>query len=256
MKKQKHTPKVKLQKCSVIFMQLGLILALFMTYLILESKTTQRLAVFTSSKNVEPDKKIIYTFITETPDEPKAVKPKQKLKKVEVETSVKQSTTDLKIVDNDVLVPPTDLVTQDDPPTITVDDITEVADPNDKDVDTEPIPFVLVEEMPTFPGCNKKGTRLEKKNCFTEKITKHIQRYFNAELASDLGLSPGANRINTQFTLDKQGNIIDIKVRAPHKVLEKEAIRVIKKLPKMLPAKQRTKPVKVNYSLPINFSVE
>ncbi|WP_457610622.1 energy transducer TonB, partial [Lutibacter sp.] len=41
-----------------------------------------------------------------------------------------------------------------------------------------------------------------------------------------------------------------------HKRLQAEAIRVIKLLPKMIPGKQRGRPVGVKYSLPIAFKVE
>ena len=44
--------------------------------------------------------------------------------------------------------------------------------------------------------------------------------------------------------------------RAPHKRLQQEAIRVVKLLPKMIPGKQRGRPVGVKYSLPIAFKVE
>ena len=58
------------------------------------------------------------------------------------------------------------------------------------------------------------------------------------------------------FKIDKEGNIIDIKARAKHPNLEKEAIRVISLLPKLIkPGYQRGKPVIVPYSLPIIFNV-
>ena len=61
---------------------------------------------------------------------------------------------------------------------------------------------------------------------------------------------------STKFKIDKQGNVIDIKTRAPHPALEKEAKRVIQLLPQFIPAKQNGKPIKVVYTLPIIFQVE
>jgi protein TonB len=58
------------------------------------------------------------------------------------------------------------------------------------------------------------------------------------------------------FKIDKKGEIVDIRARAPHKRLEKEAIRVVSILPKMKPGRQRGKAVGVKYSLPIVFNVE
>jgi len=45
-------------------------------------------------------------------------------------------------------------------------------------------------------------------------------------------------------------------VKAPHKQLEKEAKRILKKLPQFTPGKQRRKSVKVKYTLPISFQIE
>ena len=58
------------------------------------------------------------------------------------------------------------------------------------------------------------------------------------------------------FKIDKNGNITNVQARAPHNRLRDEAIRVIKLLPKMIPGKQRGRPVGVKYSLPIAFKVE
>ena len=55
------------------------------------------------------------------------------------------------------------------------------------------------------------------------------------------------------FVIDKDGNITNIRSRGPDKILEKEAERIVGLLPKMIPGKQRGKPVKVPYSLPIHF---
>ena len=92
--------------------------------------------------------------------------------------------------------------------------------------------------------------------CFSKQISKYINRKFNAGLAEELGLAPGVQRIFTLFKIDKNGNIVDIQARAPHKKLKEEAIRVIKLLPKMEPGKQQGTPVKVRYSMPIIFKVE
>jgi protein TonB len=58
------------------------------------------------------------------------------------------------------------------------------------------------------------------------------------------------------FTIDKNGEISDVRARAPHKRLEEEAKRIIYRyLPKVIPGKQKGKAVAVKYSLPIVFNV-
>ena len=115
------------------------------------------------------------------------------------------------------------------------------------------VPFAVVENAPVFPGCESGNN--SKKRCFSERIAKFVQRKFNTELGADLGLS-GRQRVNVIFKIDKTGNVIDVRARAPHPRLEKEAIRVVNLLPKMQPGKQRGKAVIVPYSLPIIFQVQ
>ena len=82
-----------------------------------------------------------------------------------------------------------------------------------------------------------------------------VKRKFNSGIANGYGLS-GAQRIYVNFKVDKTGNITDIHTRAAHPKLEKEALKVANKIPKMVPGKMGTKPVNVLYTLPITFKVE
>ena len=60
-------------------------------------------------------------------------------------------------------------------------------------------------------------------------------------------------RVFVQFMIGKDGNISGIRTRGPDKNLEREANRIIGKLPKMTPGKQRGRPVRVPFSIPITF---
>ena len=121
--------------------------------------------------------------------------------------------------------------------------------------EVEEVPFSLVEDVPVFPGCENKNNNEARKKCMSEKITKIIVQKFNTDLAGDLGLS-GRQRILVIFKIDKSGYITDIRARAPHPRLEKEAKRVIGLIPRMKPGKQRGQAVIVPYSLPIIFTVQ
>ena len=114
------------------------------------------------------------------------------------------------------------------------------------------ISFFSVENYPVYPGCKVTNAMIRK--CFSEKISIFVQKNFNTDLAVDLGLT-GRIRVWGSFKIDKRGNVIDVKARAPHPILEEEVQRVINLLPKMKPAKQGGKAVIVPFSLPITFEV-
>jgi protein TonB len=123
-----------------------------------------------------------------------------------------------------------------------------------EEVDEE-IPFAVIEDIPVFPGCENvpKAKRLE---CFQEQMAKHIkknQQY--PERAMEDGIQ---GRVSVLFVIDKDGSITNVQVRGPKggELLEKEAKRVIEKLPKFKPGMQRGKPVKVKYSQPITFKLQ
>tara|TARA_R110001583_G_scaffold54633_3_gene166935 strand:- start:1061 stop:1846 length:786 start_codon:yes stop_codon:yes gene_type:complete len=133
-------------------------------------------------------------------------------------------------------------------------------DPNDlpplKKPDEEVnIPVNFVQVVPIYPGCENKKTNDDKRKCMSEKITKLVQRKFDTNLGSVLGLS-GRQTIRTQFKIDKTGHVTDIKVNGTHPELEKEAERVINIMPEMIPGKQQNKNVGVIYYLPIVFQVQ
>ncbi|MEO1484343.1 MAG: energy transducer TonB [Bacteroidota bacterium] len=132
---------------------------------------------------------------------------------------------------------------------------TEIADVGDIEVatDDEPeiIPFSVIEDVPVFPGCeNAKDQR----QCFQEMMQKHVRKNFKyPELAQEIGLQ---GRVSVLFVIQKDGTIGNVRMRGPHKSLEKEASRIISMLPRMTPGKQRGNPVKVPFAIPIVFKLQ
>ncbi|WP_299366323.1 energy transducer TonB [Winogradskyella sp.] len=118
------------------------------------------------------------------------------------------------------------------------------------------VPFAFIEKVPVYRGCDENMTNEELKNCMNDKVRDVISKNFNQKLARKLKLSPGIKRINVMFKVDKKGRVSEILARGPHPTLEKEAIRVIKKIPKLKkPGYQKGKPVIVPYAIPIVFRV-
>ena len=134
------------------------------------------------------------------------------------------------------------------------DEELEIEDIEIEEFEDVEVPFAVIENVPIFPGCER-GNNEKKRKCMSDKIAKFVQRKFNTDLAGDLGLT-GRQRISVIFKIDKSGNVVGVRARAPHPRLEKEAQRVINLLPKMQPGKQRGKAIIVSYSLPIIFQVQ
>jgi hypothetical protein len=116
------------------------------------------------------------------------------------------------------------------------------------------VPFSIIDETPTFTFCEALPTNKERKQCLSDNISKHVNRNFNTDLATSLGLE-GRQRIHVIFKIDTLGNVVGVKARASHPDLEAEAKRVIGTLPQFIPGKQKGKAVVVLYSLPIVFQV-
>jgi protein TonB len=111
----------------------------------------------------------------------------------------------------------------------------------------------MIDEIPLYPGLEKSKSTKED---FSQQIAVFIKENFDKDLANHLGLESGKKRIYVQFTIDKSGNITNVKSRAPHKRLEEEAVRVISSLPQMKPGIKDGKEVAVKYTLPITLNVE
>ncbi len=236
----KKNPKANLENYSKLFLQLGLVLALLISYVGIEHKTFERnlsdLGMANFDDELEEDIPITERIEQIKPPPPPPPAP-EVIEVVEDEKEVEETVLESTETDEDEKVE--------------VDEIEEVVEEEEV---LDDVPFAIIEDAPVFPGC--KGSKKEKKKCLQDKIKKHVNRKYNTGLAGDLGLDPGKKKVYVQFKINKQGNIVDVRARGPHKRLEKEAKRVVMLLPKMIPGKQRGRAVGVKYTLPITLLVE
>jgi len=101
--------------------------------------------------------------------------------------------------------------------------------------------FMVVENMPEFPGGDLGLMKFIQKNVRYPAIAKE----YNI-----------TGKVYVSFIVDKQGNVTNVKiVRGVDKNLDAEALRVVSSLPKYKPGKQRGKPVRVMFTIPINFTL-
>ena len=122
-------------------------------------------------------------------------------------------------------------------------------------LESSEVSFAVIDEVPVFPGCETLSTNEEKKKCFSENVNKLVAQNFNTKLGEELNLK-GLQKISVFFKISETGTIEDVKTRAPHPELEKEARRVIDLLPQFIPGKENGENVKVNFFLPIQFKIK
>lgn len=102
--------------------------------------------------------------------------------------------------------------------------------------------FVIVEEMPDFPGGQ---------SALLQYLKKSIKY---PVIAQENGIQ---GRVTCTFVVEKDGSVTDVQVaRGVEPSLDREAIRVINAMPKWKPGKQRGKPVRVKYTLPVTFRLQ
>ncbi len=230
--------EVNVQKRGSLYFQIGLILAMGIVYSSLEASFA------TNNKDV-------YKDLRKVDEEPIFIVQDVPLVKEEKLTPIKEN----KTVTNPQLIviddpsDPADVIYQDEPYPITLPlDSISYNDPKKEEIPT--ILMNLVDEVPIFPGCEDVD-KSEQLACFNEKMKAHIKKHFKyPEAAVDLRI---VGRVSINFTIDQKGRIGSVQMRGPSAILEKEAERIILKLPVMTPGKQKGRAVKVPYSIPINF---
>lgn len=118
----------------------------------------------------------------------------------------------------------------------------------------EEMPFNVIDQIPVFTGCENVAKEASIK-CFNEMIRQHIVEHFT--YPKDAAKNNIEGRVSVQFTINKDGNVVDIKTRGPKggQLLEDEGRRIVSLLPKFQPGIHKGKAVSVKYGLPITFKL-
>ncbi|MCC8360201.1 energy transducer TonB [Salinimicrobium sediminilitoris] len=240
----KKNPKADLGRNSMIFFQVGLVVMLGLTYFGLEWK-------FYGNEEMDHQEVQVSDFEQEdipitqlnTPPPPPPPPPPPMPEVIEVvEDQIEVEETKIRSTES----------SQDDK----IEKIVEVEEIayEEEEEEIEKVPFMVVQQIPTFPGCENIKNKADQKKCMSQKIDDHVKKHFDVRISEELGLT-GMNRIYVVFKINEHGDVADIRARGPNKRLEEEAMRVVNLLPKMIPGRQRDKPVAVEYSLPIMYEI-
>lgn len=224
----KKSPKADLQNKKGLFLEIGLIVALLVVigaFLY----TPKEYRIEKVDNNYGPVEEEI-TEITRNEQ-----KPPEQPQKVEVK------------VFNDIL----DIVTNDAKITTDIsfedfaDDLeitTQVVEVEEEEIEDDQ-PFIKVEKMPSFQG----GDLNKFRNWVQERV-----RY--PQIAQENGVS---GKVVLSFVVEKDGTLTNIEVlQSPDRSLADEAVRVLKTSPKWEPGQQRNQPVRVKYTLPVDFRIQ
>ena len=244
--KKSHKHDANLQKNSSLYFQIGLILCLLGTYALFEMQFQKE--KITVTKETDLVEKITVDYVPPFEVEKVKVKKPEQKRSEDLKDLIDPIEDDIPLKES-ILDVPINTTPKVDAPT-KVGDIKTIEEPDDPLI----IDFINVQKVPVFPGCEKYNTNNERKKCLNDKVRSLVGRKFNVNIGNTYGIK-GKQRIFTQFTIDKYGNVTNVKIRGPHPAVEKEAKRVLNQIPTMEPGIQGDSPVGVIYNLPIIYEV-
>ena len=226
---QKKSPKADLESNKNLFFLLGLVISLGLTLLAFEwtNKPKKAEQFGNIQAQVVEDE---FIPLTREPE----IKPPPLPPPATVEI--------LNIVDNDVEIEDELEIEDTEADDNTYIDIAPIIAAKEEEEVKEEIFFNIIEEPAEFPGGDK-------------ALYKFIYDHINyPTIAEENGIQ---GKVIIKFVVDEQGSATNAEVIRPVDVnLDKEALRVIKMLPKFKPGKQRGKAVKVYYVSTITFRLE
>ena len=234
----KKNQKVDLSKNSSLYFVIGLAFILFISWQAIEWKTYDKSLYGYEALNVEDedDEEIPITEQLKTPPPPPPPPPPapEVIEVVEDEEEVEETVIESSETNEDEII-----------------EVEEVE--IEEEIDDVDVPLALIEDVPIFPGCEN-VSKAERRDCFQDQMNKHIRKNFRyPEIAQEMGIQ---GRVYVNFIISKDGSITNIRMRGPDKNLEKEAERIISRLPNMTPGKQRGRAVRVPFSIPITFRLQ
>ncbi|MCF8357286.1 MAG: energy transducer TonB [Prolixibacteraceae bacterium] len=225
----KKTPKADLENKRNIFVQLGLVISLGIVLMAFNINDTVKSIDSLGEMNAEAIEDEVIPITRQEEVKPPPPPPPPKV--IEV----------LTIIDDDVEVEEEfefESTEADDATIIDAVPVIEEDEGNEEDAEV----FVIVEDMPEFPG-----GELALRKWIANNIKYPV-------IAAENGIQ---GKVYVQFVVDRDGSVSNARIaRGVDPSLDQEALRVVNNLPKWKPGMQRGKPVRVSYTVPINFQLQ
>lgn len=226
----KKTPRADLEKDKSLAFLMGLVIGLAVLFVGFEWGEKEIQVATDSGLAIVIDEEEIEATIQNEPPPPPP------------EPEVIKAPEILEIVEDNVKVDDVEILSsEDDASQAQVDTYVAPVEEEEEVVDDNYV-FVTVEKMPEFPGGEA-------------ALLKWIGEHINyPTIAAENGIQ---GRVACTFTVNTDGSVTDVQVVRPvDPNLDKEAIRVLKQLPKFKPGEQRGKAVRVKYSVPVRFRLQ
>lgn len=225
----KKLPKADLENKRNMFLLLGLVIALGLILAAFEYKTSPKKAESLGQVEMQEIEEEIIPITREQQVQPPPPPPPAVVEVLNIVDDEVEIEDELQIEDTEVTE---DMI-------IDVAPVVQAAKEEEAD---EAEVFFIVEDMPEFPG-----GELALRQFIANSIKYPV-------IAQENGIQ---GRVYVTFVVDADGSVSEPRIaRGVDPSLDKEALRVVSMLPKWKPGKQRGKPVRVSYTVPINFQLQ
>lgn len=220
----KKSPKADLERKRTYYIQLGLIITLCVIWFAFEWKTYDRKVIDLGEQNmvIIEEEQVIQTERNEPPPPPPP----------EEQSTIIEIVEDDKIIENELVI------------NVEADQHTQVQAfvPVLVEQEAEEAEiFTVVEDAPAYPGGEEARMKYLRDNI----------KY--PQMAKESGIQ---GTVYVTFVVERDGNVTDVKVlRGIGGGCDEEAVRVVKLMPRWNPGKQRGKAVRVQFNVPIKFTL-
>lgn len=223
----KKTPKADLESKRMLFVQFGLVIALVLVLMAFEYKSYEKREFALGTREAVDIIEEIIPVTEQKVKPPPPPPPKQ--------------TTVINIVEDEVEIEDEIEIDAEATQDTEIEEYVPMEMEEEEEIQEDHI-FAVVEAMPEFPGGQIAMMKFLNKNIHYPTM------------ARESGIQ---GMVYITFVVERDGSVTDIKVnRGIGGGCDEEAVRVVRNMPRWVPGKQRNKPVRVQFNLPVRFTLQ